>query len=95
MGKERILRLIKSADEVRLSVADDGRCFAESPQEAPGHYGLLSIQERAEQLGGHVAISSAPGHGTKVTIAVPVPVSSLGGDRANVEYKVHRVSPFG
>ena len=92
---EVAVRLMKSADEVRLTVADDGRGFAESPQAAPGHYGLLSIQERAEQLGGHVAVSSAPGHGTKVTIAVPVPVSSLDGDRANVEYKIHRVSPFG
>ncbi len=92
---EVAVRLIKSADEVRLTVADDGCGFAESSQAAPGHYGLLSIQERAEQLGGHVAISSAPGHGTMVTIVVPVPVSSSSRDRANVEYKVHRVSPFG
>ena len=92
---EVAVRLIKSADEVRLTVTDDGCGFVESPQAAPGHYGLLGIQERAKQLGGHAAISSAPGHGTKVTIAVPVPGSSLGGDRAYVEYKVHRVSPFG
>jgi PAS domain S-box-containing protein len=37
-------------------------------------FGLFSIRERMELLGGRVEIESAPGSGTRVTIVVPLPV---------------------
>ncbi len=33
-----------------------------------GYFGLFSIKERFEQLGGQIQVVSAPGHGTQVTI---------------------------
>jgi signal transduction histidine kinase/ligand-binding sensor domain-containing protein len=59
-------------DETRLRVIDDGCGFdLESAAAANGHYGLLSMRERAEQVKGKFTIASAPGSGTKVETVVP------------------------
>lgn len=58
---------------VKLVVADDGRGFAVDPDlhSYAGRWGLLGMRERASQLGGTVAIRSAPGEGTEVTLRMP------------------------
>ena len=59
-------------DETRLRVRDDGCGF--DPDEASrrqDRYGLVSMRERAEQVRGHVVISSVPGKGTDVQAIVP------------------------
>lgn len=62
--------------EARLSVADDGsgfdanRCFDAVLD--PEHYGLLCMRERAELIGGALAIESCVGQGTHVTVSVPL-----------------------
>lgn len=50
-----------------LTIADDGEGFDPDTTE-PGHFGLLTMRERAEALGGALDISSALGGGTKVTV---------------------------
>lgn len=64
-----------SADQVTLTVSDDGRGFVvpESPAElAPrGHFGLLGIHERAELIGAHLSLHSQPGAGTRLQVDVP------------------------
>lgn len=60
------------ADETRLRVRDDGCGF--DPGETSrfqDRYGLVSMRERAEQVRGHIVISSAPGKGTDVQAIVP------------------------
>ena len=62
-----------SHDQTRLRVQDDGCGF--DPDEArrlQGHYGLISMHERAEQVRGRIVISSVPGEGTAVEAIVPV-----------------------
>ncbi len=56
---------------VLLAVKDDGRGFDTSVAR-PGHYGLINMQERANKVGGAVAIESTPGAGAQVTFSVPV-----------------------
>lgn len=58
---------------VTLQVVDDGCGFdAELPPSRPGGgFGLISMRERAEALGGAFAIVSAPGAGTKIEVVVP------------------------
>jgi PAS domain S-box-containing protein len=57
--------------ELQVSVQDDGVGFdASAAPRAPG-YGLLGMQERALMLGGTLHIHSAPGRGTRITLAVP------------------------
>jgi len=61
------------ADAVALRVADDGRGFDHRYVEGTSdHYGITTMRERAEQVGGHVTITSQPGRGTVVEAVVPV-----------------------
>ncbi|MGI6142423.1 MAG: sensor histidine kinase [bacterium] len=65
-GKEQLL----------LSVKDDGLGFdlkeAEDRSREGGHFGLISMRERAELLGGQFEVISAPGQGTRIVVAVPI-----------------------
>ncbi|MGE3958958.1 MAG: two-component regulator propeller domain-containing protein [Vicinamibacterales bacterium] len=60
--------------EVVLTVADNGRGFDQSriPGESNFHYGLVSMRERAEEIGGRFSLRTEPGRGTAVEAAVPV-----------------------
>ncbi|MEU7075556.1 sensor histidine kinase [Streptomyces narbonensis] len=61
-------------DHVVLDVADDGRGFTptEGPAGVRGH-GLPAMRARLRQLGGTLAVESAPGEGTVLSAAVPLP----------------------
>ncbi len=61
-------------DALRLVVADDGLGFtptkrAESEERG---WGLLTMCERAQAVGGHCHVESYPGHGTRVVAEVPL-----------------------
>ncbi len=64
-----------SEGEIELVVSDEGRGFdpLEPKREAPAAigFGLLSIRERVQLLGGRFVIDAAPGRGTRVTIVAP------------------------
>ncbi|KMO74383.1 ATPase [Mycolicibacterium chubuense] len=64
-------------DIARLEIADDGVGFdtLERPlgSDEMGGYGLLSMAERAEIVGGRLNIRSRPGAGTTVTATIPLP----------------------
>ena len=62
-----------SSRQVRLCVADDGAGFDTDEAHQAGGLGLASIEERAALLGGRCRIVSAPGAGTEIEIAVPLP----------------------
>jgi len=56
-----------------MTVMDDG-CGFEPGEVLPqtgGHFGLIGMRERAERLGGHFAVRSAPGKGTELSVEVP------------------------
>jgi two-component system, NarL family, sensor kinase len=82
-----LIEMRESASGVILSVTDDGAGFdvaavvsagpAEAGQAGDGEagaagFGLPSMAERAELVGGTLEIRSAPGRGTTVTAMVPV-----------------------
>ena len=64
-----------SGEEIRLSVADDGRGFAPAKNISDllraGKLGLLGMKERAELVGGSFELRSGPGKGTQVVARVP------------------------
>lgn len=74
-----IVRLQFGDRQVRLSVADDGRGIRSqaAPALPDGHYGLLSMQERAYESGGQLTVRNLPGGGTEVALSV-----AERGDRA-------------
>lgn len=57
---------------VRLDVADDGQGFVPGQQLVRQTLGLTSMRERAENLGGTLAVRSSPQGGTHITAAIPV-----------------------
>jgi len=73
------IRLTLSFGARRLSVAvvDDGRGFTVEPdfRSYAGHWGLVGMQERAEQIGASLLVQSAPNLGTTVMLELPLPVS--------------------
>jgi signal transduction histidine kinase len=57
---------------VRLSIRDDGRGFDPSEEVADGHFGLIGMRERAEQIGGVLTVHSANERGTQIAVDVPL-----------------------
>ena len=88
------VRLQATAERVSVDVKDDGCGFEPAARSSRhdslgGGFGLFSIRERLATLGGSLALLSAIGQGTTVTVIVPVqhgppaPHASAGnGDQA-------------
>jgi signal transduction histidine kinase len=58
------------SDSLSLDVADDGRGF--HPSAGRAGFGFKSMRERAQELGGELAIESEPGTGTKIAVSIPI-----------------------
>jgi signal transduction histidine kinase len=67
----RTVRIVigRRAGNVHVVVTDDGRGF--EPGAPRAGFGLIGITERAELLGGEVAVDSSPA-GTTVRVAIPL-----------------------
>jgi signal transduction histidine kinase len=69
-----VLTLDVADDELTIAVQDRGQGFNTDSLEPtqPGHqFGLFSVKERMEELGGWLQVKSAPGRGTTVTLGLP------------------------
>jgi signal transduction histidine kinase len=73
----RLRFAVDDDDIARLEIVDNGIGFDtfENPlgSDEMGGYGVLSMAERAELVGGRLNIRSRPGSGTAVTATIPVP----------------------
>ena len=60
--------------QLLIQISDAGQGFDVDAAAAAytGGFGLFSVRERLNLFGGHMAIDSAPGHGTRITLTVPV-----------------------
>ncbi len=67
------VQLVCMPRKVCLVVRDDGKGFVISDTETPKGFGLISMQERAQQLGGKFCLSSQPGQGTEIVVEVELP----------------------
>jgi signal transduction histidine kinase len=61
----------QQGDEVEMVLRDDGVGFDVEAPGPEGHYGLTMMRERATAGGGSLAITSAPGQGTTLTVRFP------------------------
>lgn len=61
------------AGQIRLAVEDDGIGFSIDPDEQRfGHFGLIGMRERADEIDAELTVVSKPGQGTLVAIQVPI-----------------------
>jgi signal transduction histidine kinase len=64
-------RLTAETNYVELAVADSGTGFDPGTLEYSEGFGLFSLRERVEAMGGSVDVSSAAGAGTRVVVVLP------------------------
>ena len=78
----------RMGDRAQVTVRDDGIGFEPSQagrlDSRAGGYGLFSVREKLEYLGGNLKIESAPGQGTCISLTVPI------GSRGNQSERRHR-----
>jgi signal transduction histidine kinase len=75
------VRLEKLDESIVVSVTDDGEGFDPDVVATAGSptFGLQSMRERAESIGGTLKVRSARGSGTTVTVEVPAKNNGEGG----------------
>ena len=61
---------------LHVMVRDDGVGVDEAVLSRPQSYGVLGMRERAGHFGGTLTIDSAPGRGTCVRLAIPLPTQA-------------------
>ena len=71
------MSLVYNGDSVQLSVSDDGCGFEVSRKHGMG---LRSMRERVGSIRGTMQIQSAPGHGTRILVQVPIKGENGGGN---------------
>jgi signal transduction histidine kinase len=67
--------LRREQDDLEIEVVDSGIGFAVADTVSPAHnggFGLFSVREQISRLGGTVSVMSIPGHGTHVSLRVPM-----------------------
>jgi signal transduction histidine kinase/streptogramin lyase len=63
------------SDRVSLKVTDDGCGFdVDDMARRVGHWGLITMKERAQQVGAQLKINSTAGQGTEIEAVFPLPV---------------------
>ncbi len=90
--RELLINIIKHADaqnvkvsvrrihqHIYVSVEDDGVGFNPAEVVSNAGFGIFSVRERLEQLGGHIEIESEPGQGTKITMTAPLKCEKIPG----------------
>jgi signal transduction histidine kinase len=82
--------LLRSSEDIYITVEDDGRGFDVSVLESGSAkvkgFGIFNIRERLVHIGGHLKIESAEGKGTKVILIAPLNLDKKG---VNHEYQNH------
>ncbi|KRE38127.1 hypothetical protein ASG73_09960 [Janibacter sp. Soil728] len=78
-AEQVVVSIDETQDSVRVDVVDDGRGFdtdlwTSTPSGSPsdGGYGLRATRARLRELGGGLAIESAPGEGTALSAWIPL-----------------------
>ena len=73
-GATRVSLALHRGPAYRFVVGDDGRGFdpAAAPATPEAHVGIRIMQERAQRIGGDLRVESRPGHGTTVSLTLPV-----------------------
>ncbi len=72
-AKQATIRVRRESKQILAEVSDDGCGIEPAIVSLPpaGHLGLRGMSERASLLGGKFSLDTAPGQGTRITVAIP------------------------
>jgi PAS domain S-box-containing protein len=76
-AQKAVLRLTQTETQLILSVADNGQGFDPEMLTKASGIGMHNLQARAQLLQAETEIASTPGHGTTITLRLPLPIRSL------------------
>ncbi|GIW95108.1 MAG: hypothetical protein KatS3mg110_3149 [Pirellulaceae bacterium] len=68
---EAFVRVTQEQDTLRIEIEDHGRGF-QPGKVGKEHFGLVSMRQRAQLLGGTLRVLSRPGAGTRIVALIPV-----------------------
>ena len=72
---EAEIKVKKFADEVVITIKDDGRGFdTENTKSKGGGLGLVGLRERTNIIGGRISINSSLGNGTEIRVILPISI---------------------
>jgi signal transduction histidine kinase/ligand-binding sensor domain-containing protein len=66
------IRMNVTNRELHISISDDGIGFSTDVSQPFGHFGLIGMRERADEINARLTVTSSPGSGTTVLIIVPL-----------------------
>jgi signal transduction histidine kinase len=87
MGQEALTNVVRHAQAenvditllfeekmLRMTIRDDGRGFEANPESfrKNGHFGIVGMRERADQIAARLQVKSAAGQGTEVQVEVSI-----------------------
>jgi signal transduction histidine kinase len=70
-GAEEVALRVDYGPPLRVVIADDGRGFDTNGGVRDDAFGLVSMRDRAEGVGGTMQVTSRPGEGTRIEVLVP------------------------
>lgn len=85
-AKNVLLVLGETDNQISLQIEDDGSGFRAESIRA-GAFGLSTMRERAQKLGGSAEILTKPGAGTRVRVWFPKMPASAGDARRSMEHE--------
>jgi signal transduction histidine kinase len=68
---ELLLALTTIPEGCQAILRDNGVGFETTASDTSSHYGLKSMRERIQKIGGEIRFEASPGKGTEITITVP------------------------
>jgi signal transduction histidine kinase len=80
-------------DHIEISVSDGGVGFDPERLERHVGFGLLSIRERLELLGGWMSVESGPGRGSRITLVAPLRLVPAASTSSEVLAQAPRAAP--
>jgi PAS domain S-box-containing protein len=83
-AKQINVRLSAGPEAVQLAIEDNGAGFDPHVSTLSRGFGLISMQERADRIGGDLTILTKPGSGTKVHLLLPIVRATKTGKRRAV-----------
>jgi signal transduction histidine kinase len=73
------IRIRQTPEAIETTIDDNGRGFVQDLPDGRGrwenaagpHFGLATMRERVESVGGQLEVRSAPGEGTRIAVRIP------------------------